>query len=136
RRGRRDPPEHGHRGRTQGPPRLAGEPGPGCASLTRATRLTGATRLHVARIRPKAASGVAHGSVATRAQGPARTLPQEARTRTATIGRRAGPGCASLTRATRLAMASRLHVARTRPKAASWAARGSVAPSAQGPARP
>src|SRR5690606_34553806 len=65
--------------------------GPGCASLTRATRLTGATRLHVARIRPKAASGVAHGSVATRAQGPARTWPQGAHTGTATIGRRAGP---------------------------------------------
>src|SRR5690606_34201404 len=99
--------------------RLARTPAPGCASLTRATRLTGATRLHVARIRPKAASGVAHGSVATRAQGPARTLPQGARTGTATLGRPAGPGCASLTRATRLTGATRLHVARIRPKAAS-----------------
>src|SRR5690606_13298766 len=90
RRGRRDPPEHGHRGRTR-TATIGRRAGPGCASLTRATRLTGATRLHVARIRPKAASGVARGSVATRAQGPARTWPQGAHTGTATIGRRAGP---------------------------------------------
>src|SRR5690606_648031 len=112
-------PEHRHRGHAQEPPRLAGTPAPGCASLTRATRLTGATRLHVARIRPKAASG-SHAYPSRRgrrdppehghrghAQGPPRLAGEP------------GPGCASLTRATRLTGATRLHVARIRPKAAS-----------------
>src|SRR5690606_17743604 len=123
RRGRRGLPEHRPRGRTQGTPRLARSPAPGCASLTRATRLPG----DAAPRSPDKAEGrirVAHGSVATRAQGPARTLPQGARTGTATIGPPAGPRGASPTPATRPTRAPRRRVARVPPEAPPARAHG------------